>query len=108
RVDGSFLGIDDLTTRLNYQRIGQGSLPFGIDGFYQLVFIVDIEDIVRGGSLGLLQELQRLIAFGGLVGADTDELEIPAAVHAVDVYEIGELGHTGTTPGSPHIDQPEL
>ena len=39
--------IYDLSTWLHQHAIGQSALPFGVDGFYELVFVVACEDIVR-------------------------------------------------------------
>jgi hypothetical protein len=58
-----------------------GSAPSRVE---QLIAIAGVEEIVDCGDVIVFQYLPNLRLGFGLVGADGDQLEIAAAVHAVD------------------------
>ena len=57
RVNSALFGIYNLSSGLYHQGVRKGSLPVGIDGFNEGIFIAGIENIICAGCLLLLQEL---------------------------------------------------
>src|SRR5207244_1938013 len=88
------------------QRVGQLPLPFRIDGVDHRVVIVGIGgEVVPRGRLLVLEELQHVGAQRSRIGADGDDLERPAAIHAIDGHELGELDDARPAPGGPRVDE---
>ncbi len=46
RINRALLRIYNFPTRLHQNRIRQCALPFGINGFYEFIFILNIKDVI--------------------------------------------------------------
>src|SRR5437773_4733481 len=106
RVEGAPGAVDDPAAGGHEQRVGQLPLPFRIAGVDHRVVIVGIGgEVVPRGRLLVLEELQHVGAQRGRIGADGDDLERPAAIHAIDGHELGELDDARPAPGGPRVDE---
>src|SRR5262249_4148598 len=108
RLDRSGLAVDHLAPRRHDQRVRHRPRPLLVQRLRELVAVLGPDQVVRRGDFLVLERLQRSVLLLGVIQAERDELEVPAAVHAVHRDELRQLRHARRAPGRPDVDHQEL
>ena len=104
-VEGAELFVKNFAVRVEEDGIGDGGIPFGIEGFLHGFSVGRVEEEIAARGMKMFEHAENAIALVGLIGGDEDIVNVADTVHAEGFFEFGEFVDTGAAPSRPEIDE---